>query len=75
LPLAGRDRPLHWAISRTSHIRPIFPQYYGDPHLDIEGVPDPNTSSWIGPDPSGLTNGPVSAASQIKNPPPRRQFW
>jgi hypothetical protein len=27
------------------------------------------------PDPSGVTNGPVSAASPIRNPPPRRQFW
>ncbi|MFI7048878.1 recombinase family protein [Streptosporangium sandarakinum] len=27
------------------------------------------------PDPSGLTNGPVSAASPLRNPPPRRQFW
>jgi hypothetical protein len=27
------------------------------------------------PDPPGVTNGPVSAASPIRNPPPRRQFW
>ncbi|GII82463.1 hypothetical protein Ssi03_04530 [Sphaerisporangium siamense] len=39
LPLAGRDRPLHWAINQSSHIRPILPPYHGDPHLDIEARP------------------------------------
>ena len=40
----------------------------------------PATTGGIGPvEPAGderaLTNGPVSAASPIRNPPPRRQFW
>ena len=32
------------------------------PHLDIEGVPDPEHVPLDRPDPPGLTNGPVSAA-------------
>ncbi|MEV4383511.1 hypothetical protein [Streptosporangium sp. NPDC049644] len=44
LSRAGRDRPLHWAISQTSHIRPIFSPVLRGPHLDLEGVPDLGTS-------------------------------
>jgi hypothetical protein len=73
LPLAGRDRPLHWAISQTSHIRPIFSPVLRGPHLDIEGVPDPNTSPGstrpIRPDErpgvSGFTAQKSSATSSV----------
>jgi hypothetical protein len=34
---------LMWALDE------VFIGYYGDPHLDIEGVPDPEHLPWIDP--------------------------
>jgi hypothetical protein len=34
---------LMWALDE------VFTGYYGAPHLDIEGVPDPEHLPWIDP--------------------------
>lgn len=61
--------PARPAISAGS-----FPQHYGDATSTSRVCPT-RTRPLGRPVPSGLTNGPVSAASPLRNPPPRRQFW
>ena len=69
-PDAGKSR-VHPHTLR--HLRRSAPAQRPPPRH--RGCARPGAPPLDRPDPSGLTNGPVSAASPIRNPPPRRQFW
>ncbi|MET7707800.1 recombinase family protein [Micromonospora sp. NPDC005413] len=74
LPAIVRPRPARVLDPIDAELAPKNNAWPCWPHLDIEGVPDPGARPLDRPDPSGLANDPVSAASPIRNPPPRRQF-
>lgn len=58
----------------TGHRRDAV-EYYGRTPPRHGACARPGGRPLDRPGPSGPTNGLVSAASPIRNPPPRRQFW